>query len=569
MAYNNNIVPSVIRKAGRAVADRILLDNSHRNDDEYRPYKQRGRSPRPYDSASSSGRSHDTFDDDHHRYGRHGASSGYARGDGHDPQYREYSPPRPAPYWSHSDGTSRGHREQRDDRGRGRHRPAPESRPALWRCSIFPPDIRMAHHNVGGHPIFPHDEAIKDDAIHGLDPGMVRPVNYAENEEERRKKAITEEASGRKLGRVTITLTTATAGTWVLAKPALTFKQAVNVVRWVHRGDKFAREFLRATVTMLGTNPTLGHSIGEVALLQYQNQAMAVYKSVTHGVRTAHGKTTNAGASTWTAPQTVDTDVVMKAATPVRTARPVYLGSARRAAEDTTNVYLKEDPTAGDTAQKGTVASIEHAVRWYTKIRMLYWPRGMCASYTALPETENASPWPVDVGAWFTMNALAPLRDEDHSSIHRANFMRKMVYVLSVHGTFDHYAAVGGYIHNTLPLEHFPFDASNITFSQIIVWLIQHGIDARSTALSSLESFARARRNHIAGVADITTLVFDTEWPNAMTDVQNMVLRPEDHWAGIDFGAPRTGTQTTFPQRPATAAAGLQGSQHAPEVQME
>ncbi|KAJ7778346.1 hypothetical protein B0H16DRAFT_1846576 [Mycena metata] len=264
----------------------------------------------------------------------------------------------------------------------------------------------------------------------------------------------------------------------------------------------------------------------------------------------------------------VDSDVVMKPAAPAKIVRPVYLGSARRATEDTTKVYLKEDPTDGDTAQKGTEASIEHAVRWYTKVPTLYWPRGMRASYSALPDSENATPWPADVGSWFTMNALAPLRDSDHSSVHRANFLRKMVYVLSVHGTYDHYAAAGEYIHNNLPLEHFPFDASNITFSQIIVWLIQHGIGAKSTALSSLESFARARRNHAAGVADINTMSFEAEWPNAMSDVQNMVLRPEDHWAGIDFGIARPGTSTVFPQRPSAAMDGLQGSSHAPHTPM-
>ncbi|KAJ7717211.1 hypothetical protein B0H16DRAFT_1476233 [Mycena metata] len=306
MAYTNDIVPSVIREAGRAVADRILLDNGRRNDD-YHERRPRGRSPRPYDSASSSSRSYDTYDGGHQGYGGRGAGSGYARNDDRGHRYRDYSLPRPAPYWSRQGGTSGARREQRDDEGRGRQRPVFESRPAQHQRSIFPPDIRMAHHDTGGHPIFPQEEALKDDAIHGTDAGMVKPVNYAENEEERRKKAVAEEVTGRQYGRVTIALTVTSAGTWAHTGPALTFEQAVNIVRWVHRGDTFAREFLRATVTLLGTNPTLGRSIGEVALLQYQNQAMAVYKSVLHGVKSARGKTTNAGASSWTAPRSTGT----------------------------------------------------------------------------------------------------------------------------------------------------------------------------------------------------------------------------------------------------------------------
>ncbi|KAJ7026306.1 hypothetical protein C8F04DRAFT_1190628 [Mycena alexandri] len=337
-----------------------------------------------------------------------------------------------------------------------------------------PPDIRLAHHDVGGHPLFPADEAAKDDDIHGthagMNAGMTLPINYAENEEGRRTKAIADEAVGRKYGKVIIVLSIHTAGMWATAGPVFTFEQAVNVVRWVHRGDTFAREFLRATVTHLGTNPTLGCSIGEVALLQYQNQAMAVYKAVTLGHKLVRGKTTNAGAPAWLGLHSTGTpearralganpgateDIFMGPAVPVRAIQPVYLGSARHISEDTTSVLLKEIPDMDDTAQSGTAASIENAVLWYTKVPTAYWPHGMRVTYTELPATEIVTPWAADVGSWFTLNALASRHDTGHSSVHRTAFLLKSVYILSVHGTFDHYATVGSYMFNTLPLRRY------------------------------------------------------------------------------------------------------------------
>ncbi|KAJ7116749.1 hypothetical protein C8R46DRAFT_1239360 [Mycena filopes] len=544
MSYKDDIVPSVIREAGRAVADRILLESRRRDrrDYDHDDYdRRRSRSPRPYDSSSSSGRSYDTYntDNSHRQRGAH-SDRGYPR---------DSSPPRPAPYWTRPADDNRGKLGQREGNGQkgSKYRPQTAPRPVHYRREIFPPDTRLALYDPSGHPIFPPKEAALDDTIHGTDAGLMLPLGYAENEDERRSKALELEAAGHKFGKVTTTLTPENAGVWSSAGPVMTFDQAVNVVRWVHRGNIFAREYLRAMVTRLGTNPTLGRSLGEVTLLQHQNQAMAVCKSVIHGYKLSRNKVANAGSSgayTSIVPQSTgtpeakaslanaatatDTDVDM---TPPKQAHPVYLGTARRVEPDATRVYLAENPPKEDMARYGTTASIDNAVRWYANATRVYlaenppkedmarygttasidnavrwyanvptshWPRGMRVSYSALPSTATASPWPADVGAWFTLNALAPARDAEFSSIQRAAWMNVAVRLLSIHGTFDRYVEVGSFVYNTLPLEHYPFEATNVSFAQVISWLTVHGIETGSTALSSLESFARARRNHAA-----------------------------------------------------------------------
>jgi predicted neuraminidase len=119
-----------------------------------------------------------------------------------------------------------------------------------------------------------------------------------------------------------------------------------------------------------------------------------------------------------------------------------------------------------------------------------------------------ATPLKGDVVAWFTINALIPGRNST-TSLHRASFLSTTINILSVHGTFDHYAIISGYEFASLPLEHYPFSAEKILFAQVVAWFMQHGIDSKSDGLASLESFAHARRNHFVGNPEINALTFD------------------------------------------------------------
>ncbi|KAJ7864872.1 hypothetical protein B0H13DRAFT_1898935 [Mycena leptocephala] len=484
------------------------------------------------------------------------------------------SPPR---YHRRNDGVH-GHDEGRrgDNRrglGRGMQRGQPvrpqvPQRDALaqpiyeWKREIFPPDVSAAPLNSGGHLVFPDDATDVDDDYLTDEDEMQPPTLYERNEEARRNKAVHDEKTGaRKYEQITDVKSLTRLGIWAAADQVQTFVQALNVVRWMRRGESTAMEFLRSTVTMLGTDPTLVRSVSEVALLQYQNQVMARYNAVVKGDKVPRSKRANPGRAgapfrAAVVPITIGTPGALRelAMDDVPDATPVYLGTSPILRPDTTVVHLAERPPSDDLGRRGTTASRSAAVRWYTAVPTSHWPRGMRVNYTDLPATTMATPLEGDVAAWFTINALTPRRD-DSTSLHRASFLGAAIKLLSVHGTFDHYAIFGSYEFASHPLEHYPFSATNISFAQVVSWFMQHGIDSKLDGLANLESFARARRNHFAGSSEINALVFDSGFPSAMHNVAKIVIRDEDLWENLRHGEVRPGIVTHYPAYPSKGAA--------------
>jgi hypothetical protein len=169
---------------------------------------------------------------------------------------------------------------------------------------------------------------------------------------------------------------------------------------------------------------------------------MAQYNAVVKGDKIPCSKRTNPGRAGTPfhrsgAPITVGTPGALRALTDDDLpAMPVYLGTAPAVRLDYTIVHLTESPTEDDLGRRGTTASRAAAVRWYTAVPTLHWPKGMHVSYTDLPTTTMATPLEGDVAAWFTINALIPGRDGT-TSLHRASFLSAAINILSVHGTFD------------------------------------------------------------------------------------------------------------------------------------
>ncbi|KAJ6492714.1 hypothetical protein C8R47DRAFT_1214030 [Mycena vitilis] len=631
------IEDEIIRAAGREVANRMMptrRDDYQRHDRAAYPGRDRSRSPRSLSSNSYSNYSgssrgvspshgrHDAASEWGHRasYGRdtfrdyrdsrYGGRSPPRR---HSPRRRSPSPvrrsydkpgryyggARPGGYRGRGSGRggARGGHPRREDRQRPRReddyareqdlrRAAIDSRTATWQRTIFPPDASMATRDRAGHPLFPDVEDGEDDELRSALEEVKPPAQYEGREKERHEKALLDERNGHIFRKVTDTPSLERTGLWTTAGPITTHAQAVNLMRWVHHGDPTAMEFLRRTVTRLGTDPTLPRTIGEVTTLQYQNQAMARYNATVNGEREPVPKLTNAGHAptvTHGAHQAVpgagpprpydamDEDDPMPADTDAsHTQVPdegpaVFLGCARRATMDTTIVHLPEHPHTDTMARHGTMASIARAVRWYGNVPTSHWPLGLRTSPSELPTTTSASPWPHDVGAWFTLNALSPKRGE--SSVDRSAFLKIAIRILSVKGFFDKYATLAGYLLNDLPLEHFPFPGVNVSFAHVIAWLMQHGIDKGSEALLALESFACARRRHAAGeTEDLQTSLFNDDWPHCPNDADNIVLRPEDLWTGLQFGSPRPGETTDFPSHPAGAPATMESGKVYPPL---
>ncbi|KAJ7151169.1 hypothetical protein C8R46DRAFT_1229442 [Mycena filopes] len=543
-----DILPSVIREASRAVADRLLAPrpryDNHR--DERRPRaRSRSRSPArsytrttvatiPLDSATDPPPGTGLLVVINLPIGR--------------PQARPIT--------------------RRLRAAAELRRTALESRRAGWRRTRFPPDAQLAPRDPSGHPLFPSTEAGEDDTDLGPLAGVQEPVHYASRETERRTKAVAEARRGRITPRQTDPLTIHTAGIWATAGPVQTVAQAVNLLRWVYRGDTYATDFMRALVgramahfnaTVYGartpervnrTNPIPVDSPAATSSAMEEDEPMPIVSDTPLAAApelplapTVHpvGVTT-VNADPFDIPFNEEDDDVHDVT--------VFLGAARRVLPDNTMVHLGEQAAASDAmSRRGTTASISRAVRWYKNMPTSQWPYGMRVSETQWPTMPNAEPLWLDVGAWFTLNALLPRRDL-FSSFHRASSLKVIIRVLSVDGMFDHYADTGAYPFNNLPLEHYPFDAGNIEFCHLISWFVQHGIAARSEALGALQTYARSRRNRIANADDPCKTTFETDWPAGPGDVGANMLRAEDLWTEMRHGPVRDGTITLYPRHP-------------------
>ncbi|KAJ6479867.1 hypothetical protein DFH09DRAFT_1108045 [Mycena vulgaris] len=634
-----DIIARLLREGGRAMADKLLP--GHRPSNERRDDGRSGfdrycsRSPRSY-ASTTSGRQSPEYDSE---YGRdRGPSYGEHRRSRSRPRYRDESPPRPSQYWSprrrptspprmsqgRFDGPRHYQEERRDDkrratpgfRGRGRapqrddrvHVRAPESRPADgWNRTVYPPSIKLALRDNGGHPLFPDSVSNDDESDYGSEDDIKEPTNYSTNEAIRRNRAVAAEKTGRLYGKVLEEPDPQRVGIWTGAGTVLTLAQARNILRWIHHGDRSTMEFLKHIMTRLGSDPTLPRTVGEVTLLQHQNQALARYNSIVHGDRVQRSKPANAGrpgppgfpfqapivavsigtpeaitqlanalapqpeqpATTEPAPtqnaDTQDADADMPDAPGVTP--PVlraYLGSSPTPDDGAPSVILTENDDAERDTHRPVSAPRAKMVRWYGNVPTSHWPKGMHISVSALPDTPTASPWVPDVTSWCTLNALSPVRVRGGSSLHRARFLDAATRMLSVHGTYLRYAEEGNYIFDNLPLEHYPFDATNISFAQITAWLIQHGIARDSEDLATLESYARSRRNHIAGNEDLNAHEFDAGHPATRIDVDNIIICDEDRWDRLRHATARTDVSTNYPQFPAGVNGGLAASMHAP-----
>ncbi|KAJ7076904.1 hypothetical protein B0H15DRAFT_955416 [Mycena belliarum] len=520
------------------------------------------------------------------------------------PRYRSPSPARSDR--QRRDNRPQDHRrgDRRGNRGRGRGRTVQhessdeaalrrrvvDSRPVMARAA-FPPNIMAATRDNGGHPLFPESELEDGESTPGLD-AIREPRDYMANENRRREVAIADEAKGKVYRKVIDRLDPLRVGPWCIATGVTTFVQAVNILRWVHAGDTFTAEFLKSVQTRLGTDPTLHRTQGEVTLLQHQMDAMRQYNAIIEGRKIARTKTATTahpdtpfqapplepvvlggpdapvpgaeGPAAAPLPSTEppDEDDPMTeqepSASPLAdddaestTETPAYLGTSVHGDTDGTIVILTEHATPGAFARFGMRSPLLKAKRWYANLPTAHWPKGMRVSHFELPSTTSAVPHDADVRAWFTINALSPSRGPDGTSVHRARYLDALIRLLSVHGTFHRYAQFGQYVVARLPFEHYPFESINISFAQIVAWFVQHGIESQSESVAILESFARARRNHAAGVEDINALEFTSGFPASLNDVANIVVRDEDLWVNLRHGAVRTDASTLYPSHPA------------------
>ncbi|KAJ7068948.1 hypothetical protein B0H15DRAFT_807346 [Mycena belliarum] len=312
--------PDYDRGYGRREASRDER-HSYRWRDERAP-----RYPQYQDHAPQWGRNRSPSPQRHH--GRNDAPHRYQ--DGRRGEYRQGG-----------SYAGRGRTPQRDNRT---YHSAPDSRPVdgLWTRTIFPPNINAAPRDYAGHPQFPEDTILDDTSDYG-DDDVKTPANYADNEGVRWERAIAGANAGRIYAKIKVPLESADAGPWASAQPVTTVDQARNVLRWVHRGDAATLAFLKHAMTRLGSDPTLPRTIGEVTLLQYQNQAVAQYKTVVSGSHRGRPKLANAGRATHPFQGTTN---------------PVPMGAPRAASIETDDV----PDASGDSGDETTPPAAIEAV---------------------------------------------------------------------------------------------------------------------------------------------------------------------------------------------------------------
>ncbi|KAJ7068946.1 hypothetical protein B0H15DRAFT_958024 [Mycena belliarum] len=197
--------------------------------------------------------------------------------------------------------------------------------------------------------------------------------------------------------------------------------------------------------------------------------------------------------------------------------------------------------------------TLQDAIDWYTGIPTSQWPKGMRTAEGELPTTPNATPRSTDVRAWVTLSRLLPAREDGGSSIHRARWLEAVTRLLSVHGTYDAYTEIGGYQTASLPMENYPFDATNITMAQVAAWLAQHGIAPGTSAVTALESYARSHRNVAEGSDDLSSKEFLHGFPMNVEDA--VQLSDEDHWSRLHHAPLPAGLTSAYPTFPGDVSA--------------
>ncbi|KAJ7672360.1 hypothetical protein DFH06DRAFT_1319791 [Mycena polygramma] len=400
-----------------------------------------------------------------------------------------------------------------------------------WVRTQFPPDRSKAE-IIAGHPQCPLELDEGDASDYGSDDDAPKlPSNWKTMELARRDDAAEHEKRGsRAYKRHTVNDPDA-LGLWAGATIE-TAEEAANLLRWVRRTEPGAFQLMHSERVRLGSDPTILRSEGQVYLLQRQNAASEQYWLASTGRRKGPARYEMPAPFAAASGSRVDQDAY------------VYLGTAILGENDTV-VILPEVATENSGVSSGSHTTLVDAGRMYDAMEHRLWPLGFRINETtyASSKDRHATVLRNDVMAWYTLNALAPRRNRVGTSIYRAKFIEIVIRLLSVAGTYRLIAETGEYQPANRALEHYPFLTLNITFSQVVGWLIQHGIACDGEGIVILESFARSRRNTQE----------NEETPNRTVFEHGGSPHSGDEAAAFTMGKEFPNVTSAYPQRPYAA----------------
>ncbi|KAJ7165405.1 hypothetical protein C8R46DRAFT_1035979 [Mycena filopes] len=329
-----------------------------------------------------------------------------------------------------------------------------------------------------------------------------------------------------------------------------TVSEARNLVQWMTAGCPRARAMYTYLVQFYGQNFIERRSDGIGYLMRVQNDAEKAWLFATTGDTTPRsrrdsnrdpqsrtrnarrkkkklGRVPTVGPSPRTAPED---DVPMPPAQDtVSRDEQSYLGTSPPALG------------AGSTDPSSSAASLSMALEELTWRAPRSWQGGARTINGDWPDAITplgTRMLPNDARVSRYLGFIAPAR-RDGTSVHRIRFISEVLVAFSVMGLFERFAQRGEWEGAALPLEHYPFDCQNLTMSQALSWVHQHGIAPGSADAVILHSFAKSWRNRQDRNNSPNGEEF-AERPRNNVDVLNWLDAESTSWRHLVHGPPIT-----------------------------
>ncbi|KAF8187925.1 hypothetical protein K438DRAFT_1764633 [Mycena galopus ATCC 62051] len=209
------------------------------------------------------------------------------------------------------------------------------------------------------------------------------------------------------------------------------------------------------------------------------------------------------------------------------------------------------NPDAMTAHWLGPQMSLHDAMAHAATERPSEWVRGMRTTAGEWP-TEHTPvgtyPLASDLRAARLLHFLAPI---NRDATHRVAWMESVLRGFLVWGLFERHVQLGAWIHMAHKLEHYPFDATNITYSQFMQWVHAHGVDRRSVAAQELHAFATSWRNSREGLPTTTGEHFSGHDIENQESVLCWDIGRISSWAMLWHGPVRSGVTSLTDRCPA------------------
>ncbi|KAK7027872.1 hypothetical protein R3P38DRAFT_3191088 [Favolaschia claudopus] len=255
--------------------------------------------------------------------------------------------------------------------------------------------------------------------------------------------------------------------------------------------------------------------------------------------------TTTTGTSTGPS-SVIDHDEVMPPAPELSLAsfQPSFLGTSPP------TVNLPDAP-----AGLGPSASLADALEYMGRLPPSRWTPGIRLHDGTWPTSSTpirTDPLVDDVQAARFILMIAPPESEGREG-GRDAFIELAMIGFSLFGLFERFVQRGQWMGDSLPLEHYPFDARTLNLSLVLSWIHQHGISPGTEGARALHSFAASWRNQRENLASPTGVQFSSE-PINERSVMSWPDEAITSWSHLQHGQLRAGVQSDYPRTPRSRA---------------